>query len=161
MRLARQGATLEGAVSLASMHRLGEYLSGKPGDAVVVCQFGLGEGNIGYLRGRVQAQLAVNCQRCLESMPLHVDTEFAFGLVESEAQADRLGDQYEALLVGDEPLRLAELIEDELILALPIVALHDKTECPAADKLAATDPQVQHRDEGANPFAVLKELKKH
>lgn len=161
LRLARQGAILEGVLPLPPMHRLAEYLSSSSGDAKVELAFGLGEGAIGFLRGRAQAQLAVTCQRCLEPMPLEVDTRFAFGLVASEAAAERLGEGYEPLLVGDEPLRLSDLVEDELILALPIVALHDKQDCPAAERLEAAAPESEvQQDADSNPFAVLEQLKR-
>ena len=160
LRLARQGARVEGVLPLSHSRRLAEYLSETPGEATVVLEFGLGEGVLGYLRGHVQAQLTVICQRCLEPMTMTVEAPFAFGLVVSEAEADRLGDDYEPLLVGDEPLRLGELIEDELILALPVVALHDMQDCPAAQRLETKDPAVDERRADASPFAVLKELKR-
>lgn len=160
LRLARQGAIVDGVLPLSHRHRLAEYLSATPGDAAVAVEFGLGEGVIGFLRGRAQAQLTVICQRCLEPMTLTIEAPFAFGLVASEAETDRLGEDYEPLIVGDEPLQLGDLIEDELILALPIVALHDLQDCPAARRLETQDPAVDERPADASPFAVLKELKR-
>ena len=160
LRLARQGAIVEGILPLAHRNRLAEYLSDTPGDAAVVVEFGLGEGVVGFLRGRARAQLTVICQRCLEPMTVTIEAPFAFGLVVSEAAADRLGDDYEPLILGDEPLQLGDLIEDELILALPIVALHDMQDCPAARRIETKDPAVDERRADASPFAVLKELKR-
>ena len=160
LRLARQGARIEGVLPLAQMHRLAQYLSAAIGEATVQMEFGLGEGAIGFLRGQTQAQLSVICQRCLQPMSLAVEVPFAFGLTVSEEAAGKLGDDHEPLLVGDEPLRLSELVEDELILALPIVALHDKQDCPAAQRLEATAPETERQGAESNPFAVLKELKR-
>lgn len=158
LRLARQGAELHGRIPLSRMGRLAESLCDAPGDADVVMRFELGEGGIGLLRGEAHARVSVICQRCLEPMPIRLDAEFAFGLVESEPQAERLEAEYEPLLVGDAPLRISELVEDELILALPIVSLHDLPACPAAGHLAASGPAEHSAD--TNPFAILETLKR-
>ncbi len=160
LRLARQGAELRGRVPLSQMHRLAEYLCDSPGDAEVALAFDLGEGGIGLLHGEAHAVVSVICQRCLEPMALQLDAQFAFGLVESEAQAERLGANYEPLLVGETPLRVSELTEDELILALPIVALHDMPACPAAEHLAEPESKSEQQVSGASPFAILETLKR-
>lgn len=160
LRLARQGAKLRGLLPLAHMQRLAEYLCGAAGDAEVALDFGLGEGGVGFLRGQARATLAMTCQRCLEPMDLEVEASFMFGLVESEGEAERVSEEYEPLTVGETPLRLAELVEDELILALPIVALHDQLICPAAGRLGTAEANVGDESGGSNPFAVLEQLKR-
>ncbi len=160
LRLARQGAELRGRIPLSQMHRLAEYLCDASGDAEVALAFDLGEGGIGFLHGEAHAVVSVICQRCLQPMALQLDAQFAFGLVESEAQAERVGATYEPLLVGDAPLRVSELAEDELILALPIVSLHDISACPAAGYLAEPDSKSEEHASGANPFAILETLKR-
>ncbi len=160
LRLARQGAELRGRIPLSKMHRLAEYLCDSPGDADVALAFELGEGGIGFLHGEAHAVVSVICQRCLEPMAMQFDAQFAFGLVESEAQAERLGANHEPLLVGDAPLRVSELAEDELILALPIVSLHDMPVCPAAEHLAEADSTSEEQVSGSSPFAILEKLKR-
>ena len=73
-----------------------------------------------------------------------------------EAAEAGLPEGYEALpLAADGALRPAELIEDELILAVPVVAISPGSEAMARDWPASEDEMAQ-----ANPFAALVELKK-
>ena len=83
-----------------------------------------------------------------------MNLKFRLGIVSSEAEIDRLPDGYEPLLVAGEPISTSELIEDEVLLAVPAIPLH-------AD--GAGDCEMAYSNSGAaqreNPFAVLKQLK--
>jgi uncharacterized protein len=121
------------------------------------------------LRLQVSAEVVLTCQRCLEPLylPLSVDRQLRF--VASEAQAEELDEQIEEedVLALTARLDLFELIEDELILALPIVPRHET--CPIAlpalasgEGAEAVPPgSPQPDDEAApHPFAVLAGLRK-
>jgi uncharacterized protein len=80
------------------------------------------------------------------------------GLITDEADEAGLPEGYEPLLVTDGSLRLADVIEDELILAIPAVPVKPGTEYVQrawGDAPDETDVTTQ-----PNPFAALKELKK-
>jgi uncharacterized protein len=88
--------------------------------------------------------------------PLSV--EFHLGLVLSESQIGSLPKQYEPLLTAEE-LVVSELVEDELILALPIVSRHPQEDgCQPQIQQQATDMKTEIKAE--NPFAVLSTLLK-
>lgn len=148
---------------MAEMRRLAPLLRSCEGGIDAQLRFGIDEQRIPYLRGRVAGRLEVTCQRCLGLVVLPVDVEFSLGLVKTESEGDRLPDGYEPLIVEPGSMSIAAIVEDELILALPIIARHSDPE--------ACGPQVpfgkglwQNEDEvpteQANPFSVLGKLLK-
>jgi uncharacterized protein len=99
-----------------------------------------------------EATVRLECQRCLEPMevPLAVDRRFFF--VEGEDQAAALDADLEEDVLSLEPaLDLRELVEDELLLALPLVPRH--AECPEPLPVRDDEAPVEH------PFAALAALK--
>lgn len=116
-------------------------------------------GNQVWLRLSARATLALTCQRCLGLAEIAVDFARAFRFVATEDQAaveDELCE--EDVLVISRAFNLLELIEDELLMALPIAPMHDT--CPMPVQLEAVDADFDHgEDEKPNPFAVLQELK--
>jgi len=71
-----------------------------------------------------KATLYAVCQRCLESVEHKIDATVAWAFVGSESEAALFPDEFEVLVLEDERLQPATLIEDELILALPMVPRH-------------------------------------
>jgi uncharacterized protein len=115
-----------------------------------------------WLRLQAQAVVSLCCQRCLGAVatPLEVDRWFRF--VADEATAAAQDDEAEEDVLALEPRpSLHELLEDELLMALPLVPMHDA--CPepvvmqAGDAALASDTDPEPRK---NPFAELAKLKK-
>jgi len=105
----------------------------------------------------VEAQVHQTCQRCLQPAAIDLRVDRPFRFVHDEAQAAELdADSDDDVLVLSRRFDLQEWVEDELLLALPIVPLHEA--CPAPLPLP-----VEEEDEAApaqpNPFAVLQALK--
>jgi uncharacterized protein len=106
----------------------------------------------------VSVTLPLTCQRCLGpvDVPVHIDRSFRF--VESEAQAELEDDESsEDVLVLSQDFDLVGLIEDEVLMDLPVVPRHET--CPVAIKLLAADPDFEDTPAKPNPFAVLAGLK--
>lgn len=112
------------------------------------------------MRGRIRANVSVQCQRCLGALPLTVETELLLGMV-SERDPRELPAYYEPLPVGHDPIFLRDIIEDELILSLPIVPKHADGQCPDQLKAGAEDSNESHSATEGNPFAVLAGLKRN
>lgn len=112
-----------------------------------------------WLNLKATARLPLCCQRCLDVMshPLSLDVWFRFVLTEVEALAEDDGCE-EDLLALETPLVLAALLEDELLMALPLVAAHDV--CPIAPVLSVADPDFPTEPVAVNPFHALLGLKK-
>jgi uncharacterized protein len=110
-----------------------------------------------WLRLHAQTKVWLTCQRCLQPLtwPLAVATRIRF--VSGEAQAEALdAESEEDVLALARHMDLLALVEDELLLALPLVPRHDS--CPQPLPLAAGDP-LADASPAPNPFALLAGLK--
>ncbi|MCK5876470.1 MAG: DUF177 domain-containing protein [Candidatus Marithrix sp.] len=107
------------------------------------------------ISGLVQTQLQMLCQRCLNPVMITVETKVALVIfVDEPSQYEELSPDYEAIILPDEPVSLLALIENELILAMPLVARHEK--CPE-NQFQLQNKIVDEQDE--NPFDILATLK--
>ena len=99
----------------------------------------------------IETKLPITCQRCLEIMQVEIDLQFNYLI--SETPADELNhhdDQNDDLdwVQANTEMDFHELIEDELLLAMPISPMH-VSECTKTNMQSGEKP---------NPFAVLKNL---
>ena len=101
----------------------------------------------------VDGTITLICQRCLEPMAISIAIHSRFRIVADESAAmaiDATDDDYDAM-VGSESFDLDALIEDEVILALPLAPRH--AQCPGSvDTLPPTERKL-------SPFAMLASLK--
>lgn len=108
------------------------------------------------IHGKARASVSLTCQRCLEPVIVDLEVDIALGFVQTELQMAELPETLEPFMLEEEEIPLADLLEQELILALPIVAYHDACEqYPLKDDAAVTGDS----GEKPNPFAVLEQLK--
>ena len=152
--------SFEGTHPVASMPRLCGMLAGSNGEVDFELEFGRDELGMANLDVRAEAPLTVTCQRSLEPFVLPVALHNRLGLIRSEREESGLSPDCEPLLVDDDgKLALADVIEDELLLALPLVPINPDSALPEEVTSPPTDDSA---DEGRtdNPFAVLRELKK-
>ncbi len=146
----------EGRIPLASMTRLRDGLFDTDGDVHYVLAFGTDQMKVPYAELRIDAALPLECQRSLQRFVFPVQTTQRLGLIRDEADEAALPAEYEALLVeADGMLRPKELVEDELILALPVVAV-----APDVDAVEREFAPTEEEQAQANPFAALAGLKK-
>lgn len=147
---------LRGRVAVSELERLIPVLTSSQGELLVEMELGKDPDGTRYLSGTIQGDVALKCQRCLEDMTLPLDLNFSLGLVHSDEAASALPDWYEPLLVGSEPASIADVIAEEVLLAIPIVPMHrDNQNCQEFVK-DYKPPVGEKRD---NPFDVLADLK--
>ncbi len=163
-RAAEQGRCLEGTVALVALPRLGDFLIDPEGGVRFELEFFHDDKRRSCVRGKVVAALKLRCQRCLEPLVFQVDTALLLGLVQGGDEAERLPQEYDPVIVQDDRIRPVELIEDELILALPQVPMHGSHEVCAEGTMrqALADVRADEpgEEEAGNPFQVLAQLKK-
>jgi len=110
-----------------------------------------------WLHVGATTRVPLECQRCLKAVDVPLSIERSFLFVHGEDAAARLDtDSEDDVLALTRALDLRELIEDELLLALPIVPRHEV--CPLP--LLAPDDAGERFDEKPNPFAALAALKR-
>ncbi|HZY20308.1 MAG TPA: DUF177 domain-containing protein [Ramlibacter sp.] len=107
---------------------------------------------------RADAVLPMTCQRCLEpvDVALQVDRPFRF-VADEETAAAEDDEAEEDLLAISRAFDLLQLIEDELLMEVPVVPRHEV--CPAPVQLSAADPDFEEASAPENPFARLKDLR--
>jgi len=153
---AEAGRLLRGAVAVSSLERLLPVLVSDEGELQVEMELGRDPDGTRYLKGSIQGEVILKCQRCLEKMTLPLDLGFQLGLVASDEVASALPDRYEPMLVTAEPVHIADVVAEEVLLAIPIVPKHsDRVDCQEFVK-DYTPPESEQRK---NPFAVLAGLK--
>jgi uncharacterized protein len=158
-KLSPSGLTVSGEMPLERFSRLGGAILGAT--RPVAYHLTLRRDPRGFVlaTGAVQATVRLTCQRCLQDMAWPIDALVAVGIVESEGLLERLPDTLEPHLASAGVVTVADLVEDELLLALPLVAMHPAPgECPAAAAEFGPGP-VETVCDDENPFAVLARLK--
>jgi uncharacterized protein len=112
-----------------------------------------------WLHLTIDAQLPLTCQRCLGPADIAVAVSRSFRFCESEQAAEAQdAEAEEDVLALSSAFSLADLIEDEVLMALPLVPRHEV--CPIAVKLAVADPGFEAALlEKRQPFAALAQLK--
>lgn len=163
---ASEGVPLVETTLLKNLERLAQEAQGLQPDASVRWQAsaemrpGSGAEEDIWLHLQARTSFPLTCQRCMGAVvvPLEVDQWYRF--VASEEIAMMQDDESEEdLLVMEPQFDLVAVLEDELLMALPLVPMHD--ECPTAPVMHAADGEPAGEAEARpNPFAVLSGLKK-
>lgn len=109
-------------------------------------------------QGMVSTQVEVTCERCLEAMPLTIEVALDAAVVWSEEQASQLSSDLEPWMGANERIDINSLLEDELLLALPIMPAHSIEDCKGMSSYT-TQPE-EETSERPNPFAGLASLMK-
>ena len=117
-----------------------------------------GAGSQPSLAVGAQTEVTLECQRCLQPMRVALRAERRIFFVEGEQAAEALDAQNEDDVLALTPaLDLAPLIEDELLLALPLVPRHEQCPEPLPRGFVEDDAAV---DPAEHPFAALAALKR-
>jgi uncharacterized protein len=150
----------DGVYLASEMLRYSSAVAAVKAEVPVKIEFSKDAQSLTYFSGEVHSQVQLICQRCNKAFEHLVQTEFCFTPVQGMEQTDLLPDAYEPVQVDDQgEVDIFKLLEDELILSLPIVPLHSPEEC----SVKAENMQFGEIEPGPvreNPFAVLKELKR-
>ena len=168
-RAAKSGLSFAGELPLTRFPRLLEVgsVDEAPAQVSYRLDFGRDPQRGLVLEGWARVRLRLLCQRCLSDLWLDLDAPLALRLVRVEPNAKSPESDYEALVVTDDSLDPFELIEDELLLAIPPFPRHPVGECqapePASSDTSAVPepdrPSAEEPERAPNPFAVLERLK--
>ncbi len=155
-------SSYEGIMMSSEMERLSGAVADIAETIDIEMKFDKDAQGLNFFQGEMSTSASLICQRCNEPFAHSIHVSFCYSPVQglSQEQIDELPEVYEPVEVNDHgEINLLQLFEDELILSLPIVALHAEKDC----NIKAEDMQygeIEPADERPNPFAVLKELKR-
>jgi uncharacterized protein len=154
LRLAHAKRTLQGALPIVQMTRLQDSLCDQQGEISVVLHFQHDTQNRPMILGTLQGKLTLLCQRCLQPVQFSLQREVVFFLLKPAQSEEDIPLEADVLVLDEKNLSLWDLIEDEVILSLPLVASHQQ--CPQNEYVL---PETAH-PESPNPFQLLAKLKK-
>ena len=162
---AAEGEPLVSTTLLQNMERLAHESIGLEADLTINWQArgelrpGAGDEADIWLHLTASASIPLTCQRCMTAVdsPIEVDQWYRFVATEEIAMAED-DESEEDLLVMEPQFDLLAVLEDELIMALPVVPMHEV--CPVTVQLQTGELEAAENVEKPNPFAVLAQLKK-
>jgi uncharacterized protein len=155
---AQRRLVCEGYYELSGMNRLLAACESCSGQAQVTVKIDVDEQGLIVISGTGSASVTLTCQRCTEAFDNRLDIEFSFSPVKNEEAAENLPSYYDAIeLNEDGEINLLELVEEELLLVLPLIPRHELEHCQSpADSVWGELPEELEKP---NPFDVLKQLK--
>lgn len=165
-KLADHSGTLEGVVDVRRLERLSQALLSDEGQVVVSLEFFRNDNGIKVVTGTVRGVVPLECQRCLEPVNTEIEVDINLAVVKSEEQAENLESKFEPLILEDDQVQLVDIIEDDLLLVLPMIPSHDIEICiqngyePLIEDEGEVIEEVPSESSRENPFAVLADLKK-
>ncbi len=133
--------------------RISALVSNQDTPVDVELNFSIENNRIPCITGKVELDVALTCQRCLEEVKIHLQPKFQLAFVQNEQQSEELDPNFETIENADEEFSSIEFITDEVLITIPMSPMHEH-EC--ASYKDTTPIKEQKRE---NPFAILKQLK--
>ncbi|MCF2861362.1 23S rRNA accumulation protein YceD [Pseudoalteromonas sp. Cnat2-41] len=159
-RAATRKLEYDGVIRFEELSRFEQVVLDSSGEIAVHVHCKHDEQGLTVLSGSIKTTVTLTCQRCNEEFRLDLDQHFAYTPVGIGAESGDLPDYYDVVELDENgEVNLRKLVEDELILAIPIVPMHDEASCRYSEE-AKSFGEIEAEDEKPNPFEILKQLKK-
>lgn len=161
-QLMRQPLVFEGVLALSDLVRLAQATGLEQDDEVWVrLESGIDRATERLiLQGELKTRLALVCQRCLQPFDLSINIDLSLAPHAENEWDVRLPEGYEPVLVDERgQMGTAHLVEDELLLGLPLIAKHAEADCPVVLAEVSQDALLAQQCSKPNPFASLESLK--
>lgn len=156
-----QHAAIAGYVPLNRLERFRGLLASDKAVIQVELEFFNDESGQHIISGNLHARVEVICQRCLEPLEIVLQDDIKLAVLKDELKAGELDADIDPWICADTKLEISSLVEEQLILCLPIVSLHESTNCNSnlANVIATSSNEPSPANGTANPFLVLQSLK--
>lgn len=145
------------AIAIADFPRLRSQLARAEGEVTGRVRFGR-DGGVPVADVKISARAELTCQRCLAPLACPVECDGRVAMVADTAEADRAPEGLETILAPGHRISVRDLVEEELLLALPIVPLHAGSDCPARGQVRIAGHGESPGEERHRPFERLDEL---
>ena len=158
-RLANQGVALNGEIAPDQCSRLADAVLEIIGPVTAALHFSVSEQGQRMVTGSAAVTVSINCHRCLEPMNVDLQAEVEVAIVWSDDDARNVPRELDPWVVETESADIIALVEEELLLALPIVNYHSEKDCTGAVGYSTGDESEPEQSTRSNPFEVLGQLK--
>ncbi|MDP2570914.1 23S rRNA accumulation protein YceD [Vibrio penaeicida] len=161
-KAAQKRLDYDGIIQTSLFKRLADTAEGVKRDAKVSLSFGHDEQRLVVISGKANVEIDLECQRCNEVFTQACEVQFTYTPFYSEKSEEDAPEEYDLVDLNEYgEVDLIQLVEDEFILSLPQVAMHDDADCSVnSDNLVFGEIPEEVVDEKPNPFDVLKDLKR-
>ena len=155
---AQRRLVCDGFFEVSGMTRLLDVCTPCNEQMQVNVNFDVNDLGLNVISGTGSLSVALICQRCTESLVIDLDIEFTLSPAKNDEAAEALPSYYDAIELDENgEVNLLELVEEELILAIPLIAKHEPSKCQApVDSVWGELPEELEKP---NPFDVLKKIK--
>ena len=153
-----QEQEISGNVPLNNLAKLKGVLNSNNGRLFVNLRFFQNKSGQRIIEGKLRAAIEVLCQRCLQPLEQLIEDDINLAVIDREEDANALDEIYDPWVCKEHKLSLSDLVEEQLILALPIVSLHDDPNC--LEKLEYDLPKAlkHYDDDTETAFEGLRSL---
>lgn len=159
-KYAHHESAIEGYLPLNQLKELCAVLASDEGDAFIHLDFRVDEDRRYIATGSLKTVVQVACQRCMEMVSQELTVDLSLAFVYDEEHAKNIPSDYDPVVMTDGEIILADMVEQEIILALPIVAYHEESGCnPTAVKYASSTDDAPDDEQKPNPFSILANFK--
>ena len=160
IRTAQKRLDYSGIYSPGQVTRLAASVVSVDSDVQTSLSFDIDNLRLAVINGQSDVTVTLECQRCGKTFEHQVHATYCFSPVRNDEQAEALPEAYEPIEVDEfGEVALLAMIEDEIILSLPVVPVHESEHCEVSDADMVFG-KLPAEVEKPNPFAVLASLKK-
>ena len=149
-----QRSCYHGVIALKELSRLTSMLHSDHAEVSVNFEICRGDFDSPAIKGHVETELAIECQRCLKPVDLAIELDFKLLIDAADDEVKQSG--LDTLYSKEGVIDIFDVVEDELILGLPLVALHEDDRCNEYWRISENMPQAGATE---NPFLALQKLK--
>jgi len=150
---AKKEINLVGKYAISNLPRISDIAINKEGVVKVDLSFYLENNKTPCIKGIIQLDIVLECQRCLEALPKELNVTFNLAFVRNEQQAEGIDSKYEIYVIESDDLVTIDLITDEILLSLPMAPSHNY------DCSLGNYKQEIVKEKRENPFTILKNIK--
>ncbi|MEG3753825.1 23S rRNA accumulation protein YceD [Psychromonas arctica] len=159
VRAANNRLELNASLEKSLLSRLRESTNSIHSDIDVHFSFEVDQQRLRIFHGKASVAVELTCQRCNEPMTYQCEAEFTYCPVLNEEQENNLPDVYEPIYYDENgEVNLHQIVEDELLLTLPQIAMHAIEDCQYSD-YESSFGEIEEEQERPNPFDALAQLK--
>lgn len=159
VRAAQKQLELDAHIPKSFLNRLAESTISIQSDIDTTFSFDIDKQKLRIFHGKASVEVELICQRCNEPMLYHCEAEFTYCPVHNQEQENNLPDAYEPIYYDENgEVNLYQVVEDELILALPQIAKHAIEDCQLG-AYEVTFGEIDEEEQRPNPFDALAKLK--
>ena len=157
---ANRGRKFAGNIPVHDLPRIMELAPSSDSEFHVTMTFSMSSLNFPMVKGTIEGEVVQSCQRCMGNAAVPINGQFQLLLVTPDALELASEEGHEIFEYSGQLIPTAALLEDEIILSMPIVAKHaDIEECDSNVKQWMHEFDEVPTDEKDSPFAKLKDLK--